>query len=54
MFFFRWFNYSFSRPAYNKQKRLYDKTFITEPLSVKNIIRFAEMMKSVLETGERC
>ena len=33
---------------------IHDKTFITEPQSVKNIIRFAEMMKSVLETGERC
>lgn len=53
-FFFRWSHYSVSRPAYNKQKKLRDKSLITEPQSVKIIIRFAKMIKSELETGERC
>ena len=54
MFSFRWLYYSVPRPAYNKQKRLRDKSLITEPQSVKIIIRFVKMIKSELETGERC
>ena len=53
MFFSLCLHYTHFYSPYNKQKRLRDKSLITEPKSVKSFIRSAGMIKSEPESGKR-
>ena len=53
VFFFLCFYYTRFRSVYNKQKKLRDKSLITESATVKIFIKSAGVIKSGLESGKR-